>query len=242
MAKTDSNMLTQLVDDLRAAHGENLASVVLYGSAAAGDHDDARSDHNILIALKRITPAHLQRSQKPMERWRRLGQPVPVYFSIEDLERAADVFPIEFLQMEQARKVLFGRDPFEFLQVSQANLRRQTEYELRTKLIQLRRLYIPASTSAENLSALMSDSLASFAALFRAVLILHGQEPPITKAEIIHATSRLLNLDASSFDRILEMRVRGKSSLSLAETNEVFGAYMDQIERVIEVVDRLESE
>lgn len=242
MAKTDSNMLTQLVDDLRAAHGENLASVVLYGSAAAGDHDDARSDHNILIALKRITPAHLQRSQKPMERWRRLGQPVPVYFSIEDLERAADVFPIEFLQMEQARKVLFGRDPFEFLQVSQANLRRQTEYELRTKLIQLRRLYIPASTSAENLSALMSDSLASFAALFRAVLILHGQEPPITKAEIIHATSRLLKLDESSFDRILEMRARGKSSLSLAETNEIFGAYMDQIERVIEVVDRLESE
>ncbi len=235
-------MLTQLVDDLRAAHGENLASVVLYGSAAAGDHDDARSDHNILIALKRITPAHLQRSQKPMERWRRLGQPVPVYFSIEDLERAADVFPIEFLQMEQARKVLFGRDPFEFLQVSQANLRRQTEYELRTKLIQLRRLYIPASTSAENLSALMSDSLASFAALFRAVLILHGQEPPITKAEIIHATSRLLKLDESSFDRILEMRARGKSSLSLAETNEIFGAYMDQIERVIEVVDRLESE
>src|ERR1043166_245554 len=99
MAKTD-NMLTQLVDDLRAAHGENLASVVLYGSAAAGDHDDARSDHNILIALKRISPADLQRSQQPVEAWRRLGQPLPVYFSVEELERAADVFPIEFLQME----------------------------------------------------------------------------------------------------------------------------------------------
>ena len=30
--------LSGLVDDLRATHGDNLASVVLYGSAAAGDH------------------------------------------------------------------------------------------------------------------------------------------------------------------------------------------------------------
>ena len=30
--------LNSLIDDLRATHGDNLASVVLYGSAAAGDH------------------------------------------------------------------------------------------------------------------------------------------------------------------------------------------------------------
>ena len=242
MAKTNGNILTQLVEDLRAAHGENLASVVLYGSTATGDHDDARSDHNILIALKRITTDDLRRSQKPMAEWRRLGQPMPVYFTVEELERAADVFPIEFLQMERARKVLFGRDPFEFLRIPQANLRRQTEYELRTKLIQLRRLYIPASTSVENLSALMSDSLASFAALFRAVLILHGQDPPVTKPEIVHAIVRSLELDASPFETIFKLRADGKSSLSLAEANRVFATYMDQIECVIEVVDRLEGE
>src|SRR4029077_7952689 len=121
-----------------------------------------------------------------------------------ELKRAADVFPIEFLQMERARKVLYGHDPFEFVEISQANLRHQTEYELRTKLIQLRRLYIPASTSVEKLSALMSDSLASFAALFRAVLILHGQEPPITKAETVRAIVRLLELDAAPFEQIFE--------------------------------------
>ena|SRR5580765_3836747 len=242
MAKTNRNILSQLVEDLRAAHGENLASVVLYGSTAAGDRDDARSDHNILIALKRITTDDLRLSQQPMDGWRRLGQPMPVYFTVEELERAADVFPIEFLQMEQARKVLYGRDPFEYLQISEANLRRQAEYELRTKLIQLRRLYIPASASVEKLAALMSDSLASFAALFRAVLILRGQKPPVTKPEIVHAIVRLLELDASPFDRIFEMRANGKSPLSLTETNAVFGAYMDQIEHVIEVIDRLESE
>ena len=240
MAETNSNTLAQLVEDLRAAHGDNLASVVLYGSTAAGDHDDANSDHNILIALKRITTDDLRLSQKPMEEWRRLGQPMPVYLTVEELKRAADVFPIEFLQMEKARKVLFGRDPFEFLEISQANLRRQTEYELRTKLIQLRRLYIPASASVEKLSALMSDSLASFAALFRAVLILHDQEPPVTKSQVVQAIVRLLNIEGSPFEKIFELRSDGKSSLTLNEASQVFASYMDQIERVIEIVDQLE--
>jgi predicted nucleotidyltransferase len=239
--KMDAGALTQFVDELCAAHGENLASVLLYGSVAAGDHIEQRSDHNLLIVLNRITTEDLRLSQVPISAWQYLGQPMPVYLSIEELQDAADVFPIEFLQMEKARKVLYGRDPFEFIQISRANLRHQTEYELRTKLIRLRRLYIPASTSIEKLSSLMIASLASFAALFRAVLILHGQEPPITKPDTVRATVRLLELDASPFERIFELRANGGSSLTGMEANKVFAAYMTQIEHVIEVVDRLDK-
>ena len=237
--KTDSEALDKLVENLRAAHGDNLASIVLYGSVAAGDHVTEHSDHNLLIALKRIASEDLRLSQNAMRDWLKSGQPMPVYFTVEELSRAVDVFPIEFLQMEKARRVLYGRDPFEFVEISQANLRHQTEYELRTKLIQLRRLYIPASTSVEKLSALMSDSLASFAALFRAVLILHGQEPPVSKAESVRATVRLLELDESCFDELLELRSKSKT-LTEAEANNVFSAYLSQIERVIEAVDRID--
>lgn len=240
MANKIETALRRLVDDLHGVHGENLASIVLYGSVAAGDHVELRSNHNLLIVLKRIALAELRVSQSTMRDWLALDQPMPVYFTVEELKRAADVFPIEFLQMEQARKVLHGSDPFEFVEISSANLRHQTEYELRTKLIQLRRLYVAASTSGEKLSALMSDSLASFAALFRAVLILHGQEPPVGKPESVRATVQLLKLEGSPFEKIFELRARAKSSLTEPEANSVFAAYMAQIERVIEAVDHLE--
>src|SRR5688572_1791636 len=170
--------LNGLVDDLRATHGENLACVVLYGPAAADDRSELPSDYNLLVALNRITPEDLRQSQAPMREWQRLGHPLPVYFTVEELSDAGDVFPIEFHQMANARVVLFGKDPFEFVKLSDAHLRHQAEYELRSKLIQLRRLYIPASVSIEKLCDLMNDSLASFAALFRGVLILHGQKAP----------------------------------------------------------------
>jgi hypothetical protein len=241
MANRIDSALNHLVDDLRAAHGDNLASIVLYGSVAAGDQIELRSDHNLLIALNRIAADDLRLSQTAIRDWHNLGQPLPVYFTVEELKRAADVFPIEFLQMEKARRVLHGRDPFEFVEISPANLRHQTEYELRTKLIQLRRLYIPASTSVEKLSALMSDSLASFAALFRAVLILHEQEPPLSKAESVRATARLVGLEELPFEQIFELREKTESKLTEAEANNLFSAYMAQIERVIKAVDRVES-
>lgn len=229
-----------LIGDLRATHGENLASVVLYGSAAAGDFVQLQSDYNVLIALNRITPEDLRMAQAPMREWQRLGHPLPVYFTFAELHDAADVFPIEFHQMERARVVLYGHDPFEALRISDANLRHQTEYELRSKLIQLRRLYIPASVSARKLRELMSDSLSSFATLFAPVLLLHGAKSPVLKQDIVRETARLLGLDAATFERIFELRAAGDAStLDEVEANHLFAVYLAQVERVIEAVDRL---
>ncbi len=232
--------LNGLVEDLRATHGENLASVVLYGSAAAGDDVELQSDYNLLIALNRITPEDLRQAQAPMREWQRLGHPLPVYFTVEELSDAADVFPIEFHQMAKARVVLYGHDPFEYAKLSDANLRHQAEYELRSKLIQLRRHYIPVSISIEKLSDLMSDSLSSFAALFRAVLLLYGQEAPVAKVDCVRATAKLLNLDVKPFERIFEFRAGGNLPDSEKEANELFAAYMYQIEQVVEAVDELD--
>ena len=232
--------LNGLVEDLKATHADNLASVVLYGSAAAGDHVELRSDYNLLIALNRITPEDLRLAQAPMREWQRLGHPLPVYFTVAELSDAADVFPIEFHQMANARIVLYGKDPFELVELSDANLRHQTEYELRSKLIQLRRLYIPASTSNEKLADLMSESLSSFAALFRAVLLLHGQEAPISKPDCVRATVRLLNLDPTPFERIFNFRSGEALPGSDKEANDIFGAYLQEIEKVTEAVDELD--
>jgi predicted nucleotidyltransferase len=229
-----------LIGDLKATHGDNLASVVLYGSAASGDFVQLESDYNLLIALHRITPHDLKLAQPPMREWQRLGHPLPVYFTFAELRDAADVFPIEFYGMRRARVVLYGRDPFETLQLSDENLRHQTEYELRSKLIQLRRLYIPASASAERLRELMTDSLSSFATLFAPVLLLHDEEPPVLKHDIVRAAVRLLGLDGQVFERVFALRDGGARTPGEREADELFASYMAQVERVIEAVDRLE--
>ena len=228
------------IDDLRATHGRNLSSVILYGSAAAGDFVPKQSDYNILIALHKIGPEDLRNAHACVREWARLGNPVPVYFTVSELQKAADVFPIEFHQMSVARKVLFGPDVLADMVISDKFLRLQAEYELRSKLIQLRRQYIPASASVDGLKKLMSDSLSSFAALFRAVLILKGFDPPATKHEIVALTAQKLKIDGTPFEKIFNIRENNfTATLDDKSANALFGDYMEQIENVINAVDSI---
>jgi hypothetical protein len=237
-----NNQFAGLIDDLRSTHGKNLASVILYGSAATEEFVQDRTDYNLLIALHEITPKELRNAQAPMREWTRLGHPIPVYFTVEELKTAADVFPIEFHQMERARKVLYGTDVLANIDISDEYLRHQTEYELRSKLILLRRHYIPVSTSVPGLLNLMSESLSSFASLFRAALLLKGIEPPAGKRQILALTAQHLNVSGATFEKVFNIRENNYArSLDEVSANELFSDYMRDIERVIAAVDNLET-
>jgi hypothetical protein len=236
------NQFTAFIDDLKGTHGSNLASVILYGSAAAGDFVPTRSDYNILIALNKITPKELRHAHASIREWHKMGHPVPVYFTVSELQNAADVFPIEFHQMSSAHKVLYGRDVLDGVAVTDTYLRHQTEYELRSKLLLLRRQYIPASASVDGLNTLMTDSLGSFSALFSAVLIMNGIEPPVTRHQVVAKTVEVLGLDGTVFERIFNIREDNfDKTLTDVEANELFAAYMEAIEKVIESVDSIEK-
>jgi hypothetical protein len=234
------DQFSAFIDDLRATHGKNLVSVILYGSAAAGDFIERHSDYNILIALEKITPKDLREAHACVREWHKLGHPVPVYFTVSELQNAADVFPIEFHQMQGARKVLFGKDVLADLVVHDDFLRHQIEYELRSKILRLRREYIPASASVSGLMRLMANSLPNIAALFRAVLVLYNIAPPARKHEIIATAVQRLGLNGVPFEKIFNIREDNFSeNLDVVAANELFGEYLEQVERAAAAVDRM---
>ena len=228
--------LIELVQRLSDAHGANLKSIVLYGSAVAGEQIDEDRPKKVLVVLDRITPNDLKAAHSVAEWWRAEGNPVPVYFTSEEVADSSDVFPIEFIDMSQIRRVLYGKDPFDGLDISTQNLRHQLEYELRAKLLRLRRLYIPASRNANELARLMAGSLDNFAVLFRHVITMRAREAPLNKRESVMRLADDLGLDKKVFERIFEYASDEQVWLEW-ETNEVFGKYLEQIERVIEAVD-----
>jgi hypothetical protein len=161
---------------------------------------------------------------------------------VSELKNAVDVFPIEFHQMQVAHRVIFGPDVLADIEISDENLRLQTEYELRSKLIQLRRQYIPASTSVESLKWLMSESLTSFAALLRAVLMLYGVEPPATKREVAAMTAHHLKINGVPFEKIFNIRENNfAADLDEIGCNALFSEYLNEIENVIDAVDAIEK-
>jgi hypothetical protein len=230
--------LKRLVGALADAHGDNLKSVVLYGSSVVSGLVDDEVPKRVLVVLDSITPADLQAAHTIAEQWREEGNPLPVYFTSEEIADAADVFPIEFIDMSQVRHVLYGRDPFDHLDIQTHNLRHQLEYELRARLLRLRRMYIAASHNTARLTELMANSLDSFSVLFRHVLRMADCDAPFDKRECVMKTAEALRLDRAVFARIFEYADRGDVGLD-SETQATFAAYLKQVERVIETVDKL---
>jgi hypothetical protein len=225
------------VDALEAAHGQNLKAVVLYGSSVVSGLVDDEVPKKVLVVLDSITPADLRAAHPVAERWKMEGNPLPVYFSSEEMADAVDVFPIEFVDMSEVRHVLYGKDPFDHLEIETQNLRHQLEYELRAKLLRLRRMYITAHRSANRLAELMANSLDTFAVLFRHVLVLAGKEAPFARRECVMSTADALGLDRKVFTRVFEYGEKEDVWLE-SETEATFAAYLAQVEKVIEYVDR----
>jgi hypothetical protein len=124
--------------------------------------------------------------------------------------------------------------------VEPESLRLQAEYELRSKLLQLRRAYIPASATVEGLRQLMGDSIASFAALFSAVLIVKGVQAPAKKRDVLRLTAQELGLDGLPFEKILNIREDNfAEKLTEKTANDLFGQYLERIENVIDAVDAI---
>jgi hypothetical protein len=194
-----------------------------------------RSNQDILVVLDHVDPVELKRSRSIVERWREAGNPLPLFIGRDEIEQSADVFPAEFIDLCRARRVLAGRDPFARFRVPRTNLKHQLEYELESKLIRVRTLYMTVCGSPAGVTRLMHDSLVAFSGLFRHVIGLLGHEAPSEKRQSIAGLTLLLNLDQSVFDRILSHN-EGREPISEAEADSLFCAYLIQIHKVITAV------
>ena len=130
--------LKELVTKLEHAYQDRLVSVILYGSGASGDHHAKFSDLNVLCVLKQITPRELGESEPIFRWWKEHKHPAPLLMSEEEVHNSADCFPIEYHDMKDRRKMLYGPDVIADVHVDSKYYRAQMEHELRSKLFRLR--------------------------------------------------------------------------------------------------------
>ncbi len=98
----------QLVEKLAKAYGDRLVSVVLYGSAAAGDRQEKFSDYNVLCVLNCLGPRELSDSEAIFRWWRELGSPSPLLLTEQEVVTSTDCFAIEFSDMKRQHQLLAG--------------------------------------------------------------------------------------------------------------------------------------
>ena len=236
----EDKLIGDFVDKLRAAAGDNLLSVVLYGSAAQGEFHPEYSDLNLLCLVRETSFSALATISEVVEWWRGKKHRPPLVLTSEELKTTADVFSIEFLDMKQRYRVLWGEDVLKNLEVPMHLHRSQLEYELREKLFLLRQHVMLAGTKEAQLWDVMLQSLSSFTTLFRHVLVEMGKAERQHSVDAVKELSSRLNFDASSFVNLIEVRAK-KAERKQFRAADIAAGYLGGIEKVAAAVDKMQS-
>jgi hypothetical protein len=230
--------IEEFVSRIKQAAGQNLQSIVLYGSAATGEFQADFSNLNLLCILRETSFSKLSAIAPVVEWWHRHKNPAPLIMTREELEHSTDVFSIELLDMQHHHRILFGDELLTPLRIPMNQHRAQLEYELREKLILLRQRLLEAGDNDRALWQLLLGSVSAFATLFRHTLLALGDAAPHSKREAIQILATRIPFEPSAFLQLLDIRDH-KADRKQFEAKDVFTRYLAAVQHVTAAVDTM---
>ena len=223
--------LTDLVSRMNELAGENLESLILYGSAARGDFKEGHSDLNVLCVLRSVAARELTRVAPVVHWWTKdQREPAPLFFTAKELREAADVFSIELLDMQENRRVLYGADVVKDIRVPMNLHRLQVERDLRTLLLKLRQHFLLYGQKDSELRDAAAKSSSSALALLRHALIAFGEKPSAAANEVFARIAALTGADPEAFAAAFKLRAFHAHAGDIVRA---YGEYLNALSVVI---------
>ncbi len=232
---TMQDELDQLTQRLKAAAGDNLESLLLYGSASGDDFSEQHSDLNLLCLLRDAGTPALDRVAPVVAWWsgKHRRRP-PLFITLAELQAAADVFAIETLDIKEHHRVLAGRDLLSEITVPMNLHRVQVEHELRTMLMRLRQHYLLAHDDNQ-LEGVLAKAASGIAVLLRHALIAVGHESaPHRKRDVLSQAATVFGYDFAAVHAALDLREGRRVEVGVRE---LYDRAMQALAAVVRAVD-----
>lgn len=220
-------MYEKTIESLRERLGNNLLCAVKFGTEG--------EPNNFMCVLEKIDFATLETLRNVVQEQKE--GVVPLFFTGGELKKAADVFPLEFLDIQYPHELLYGRDLVKEIRIEKTHVRRELESELRSKLIHFRENYVWVKDS-NSLKALLVAAVPSLMPLFYGLLHLKDTTPPTQLGKLFDAVSEKYGFDIEVLKKIKLMK-EGKAKTQYPELKKCAEELMGFLESVIQVIDRM---
>lgn len=176
---------------------------LVYGSAVRGGFREDKSDVNLMLVLARATLAELDLVREPLALARMQHRIETMVVTADEIQRAADVFPLFYEEVKEEHVVLAGADPFAKLEISPAHRRLRIEQELRNVQIRLRRSYVDAGGDERLVRIQTARALRQIRHPLRAFLQLAGHAITARDLDtVVTKAGRVLKVDVLPLSRI----------------------------------------
>ncbi len=232
----------ELANGLKEALQENLISVTLYGPEAVKKEDDQGNEdfreYPLLIVTRELNFSTFHAMHPLLKAWHDSGNPMPMIFTEERLNHSSDSFPVEFLDMKEARKVLHGPDSILTLEVGRAHFQQELIHNLKSELLRLRSRFLENMGKPEALKSEICSSLATIHLLMRATLRLYVPVGPSTHKGVMNSLKIHIPINPEVFESVQGLRIGKVAALEMNMDNLYFDL-LRELEKIIDGIDRL---
>lgn len=229
--------LARLVEAARGALGEDLAALVLYGSAAEG-RLRATSDVNLAFVLRRFERARIEALRQPLRTARATIGAAPMFLLASELPDAAEAFAVKFADLARRRRVLHGEDPFAGLVVSREAQVRRLRQVLLNQLLRMRERFAVAGLAEEQLARGLAEAAGPLRAAAASLLELEGRPAPSAREALARVVAALGDAGAGAALAAMS-RMRDDGALPTGQAAPAFVAMLGVLEALRERAARL---
>ena len=229
------NILQKFTQGLKDIYREELLSLILYGSAASGEFVVKHSNLNLLAVLKNTDLEVIKKSSKLIRKFKMINA---LFLTEDTISNSIDLFPIEFLDMQENYFLLYGKDVLKDILVDIRHLQFQCEQELKAKLLKLRQTYLLLNNNRTALRGLLFMSFTSILHILRNVLRIKGRKPPYLKQEVLKELASEFKIDIHVWEKILSAKNK-KIKLTGREIEQIFISFVRELESVVTIVGKL---
>ncbi|MDO9098505.1 MAG: hypothetical protein Q7U60_10345 [Candidatus Methanoperedens sp.] len=197
--------------------GENLVTLAEYYT---GD------ERALLAVCNTLDFEHIQKLKQLKE--------IPLVFTREEIMDGTDVFPIEFLNIRQHHKTLYGDEFLKDIGISKKNLRQQLEFDLRSKLIHLRKEYL--LSNGRHLENLILSAVPTLVPILGGLIYLKDLRYEDTQ-DMFNVVSEGYGIDLQVLKEIFDIR-RGKAKFR-KDKEQYIKELIDVLTGIGEAVDEI---
>jgi hypothetical protein len=232
------DVITEFSNKLLKDLGDNTCAILVYGSAAGVNYIPGVSNINIAVIVKVLDFTVLNQSLSLVKWGRKHKIATPLFFTKEYILGALDVFPIEFSEIKQQHRVVFGEDIFKDLDIPVKDIRLLCEQQVKGKLLRLRQAYLDMGENSNHLKGFVLGTLNDLMPVFRQLIVLKGQKPDEKKEEMLKILAKTFSLDAGPFLAVLH----DKNNEFLISSHQVevhLQDFLSQLEKLSRHMDSL---
>jgi len=218
-------MYENLINECKEKLKDNLVSIIKFGTEG--------EPNNILIVTKQLKFDDLNKLKPIILKFSKKSKVVPILFTESGLKDSNDVFPLEILDMIYPHELLHGIDVLNSVELDKTHVRRQIEFELRSKLIHLRENYIGIK-NPKDLKLLLKSAVPTLMPLIYGLLFMKDIKPPSDLYSLYSSVEKSYSVDMGIFRKIREDTIKKQDLETFVKE------LIDLLEKLINIADKIE--